>query len=343
MHTLPLLNALKEADSNLRVGWLVEASAASLLEGHPSIARLHVSERKKWLKMLKNPLQWGVLCREVRQFLADIRSEDYEVSLDVQGLLKSAIWPWLARIPRRLGYRQAREHADWLYTQKLSAPEIRNPNVSVIERNLDFVRALGIVPGLPTFSLPPLLEDSQQKMETWLGDETRKLVILAPFTRWASKHWVLDYWPVLIRGLVADGLKPVILGAPGDVSQTERILWALEESMREQVLDLTGKTDWPDLYALFARSAVVIGLDSAPLHIANATSVPELIGLYGPTAPGRTGPVGPTAHVLTAGVDCQPCFERDCPLKTHACMVALSPEQVLVEVRRVMVEQKAAS
>ena len=97
-----------------------------------------------------------------------------------------------------------------------------------------------------------------------------------------------------------------------------------------------------DLYALFQRTRLLIGLDSAPLHIADAVGIPEIIGLYGPTAPGRTGPMGEKHTILSTALSCQPCFERDCPIKTHACMTQLTPEIVLGMVRQAL-DLRAAS
>lgn len=334
IHTLPLVTALKRQDPSVFVGWLVEASAAPLLENHPLIDRLHVSYRKRWLAWLKQPARWPSLWQEVRAFVQEIRAESYHLSFDVQGLLKSALWPWLAKIPLRYGFKATRECADLLYNRHLPPMVIRDAHTPAVQRYLDFARAIGGEVGPPEFVLPPASSQAALKIQNLLAPlplPRQPLVVLAPFTRWPSKHWPLEHWVELLPLLLALNVSVVLLGAPTDAPRAAIILG--EHAASPQVLNLVGQTDWPDLYALFQKTDILIGLDSAPLHIADAVGVPKIIGLYGPTAPGRTGPVGKQHAILTAKLDCQPCFERHCPLKTLACMTQLTPRQVLQQVQ----------
>ncbi len=336
IHTLPLLAAIKRSDSSVYVGWLVEASAASLLENHPLIDRLHVVQRKRWLAMARNPLNWPQVFQEIAELLSSLRASGYEASLDVQGLLKSAIWPFLAGIPKRYGFQKAREQADMLYTHRLAPVEIRDHTRKAVDQFLDLARAIGCPDARlmePEFVLPPVSEASRHKIAHLLAgrDKSHPLVVLAPFTRWESKHWRSAHWRNLLEMLRKQNVSVALLGASSDQTMAQAMFAGLLEGAG--VYNLIGKTDWPDLYALFEESRVLIGLDSAPLHIANAVGIPFVIGLYGPTAPGRTGPIGSRQLTLTAGVDCQPCFEHHCPLKTDACMHQLMPEQVFAAIQ----------
>lgn len=333
-HTLPLLAAIKRHRPNASIGWLVEASAAPLLEGHPFIDRLHVSQRKRWLKLAKNPARWPQVWREVGVFIRELREADYQISFDVQGLLKSAVWPCLAKIPLRYGFKATRENADWLYNRHLPPMVIRDGKTPAVQRYLDFARAVGCVVERPEFVLPPGSQPVEAKVDALLSEVTPSdwpLVVLAPFTRWPSKHWPLAYWGELLPELLKLKVRVAILGAPGDQQAMTEILSGVAGA--DRVLNLVGRTDWPDLYALFRKTGLLVGLDSAPLHIADAVGVPKIIGLYGPTAPGRTGPIGEKSLVLTTELSCQPCFERNCPIQTHDCMRQLTPAQVLAQVK----------
>lgn len=330
IHTVPLLAALKRQYPEAVLGWLVEESAAPLLANHPLIDHLHVVRRKQWLKSLFLPHRWPAVVREVRALLSELRQVGYQVGVDAQGLLKSALWLRWAGLPIRLGFSGAREQADRFYTHKLAPLSIRDPRRKAVDQCLDLARALDCEVDAPEFVLPPPSEEALLKTEQLLGTAAASgkiLVGMAPFTRWESKHWIPAYWAWLMADLLKQGICPVLIGAPGDRAGANVILNKLGASA-EGVLDLVGLTDWPDLYALLPRLHLVLGPDSAPLHMADALGVPVL-GLYGPTAPGRTGPIGAQAVSMTAGVDCQPCFERRCPLKTHACMQQLTPESVL--------------
>ena len=272
--------------------------------------------------------------------IQELRPADYQVSLDVQGLLKSTVWPLWAKTPRRYGFHRSREQADWFYTYKLPANDLKNTKIPVVERFLDFARALGALVDEPEFILPPVSVASRQKVAALLADTNPDLplVVLAPFTRWESKHWPSGYWVEILAELVNQPVRVAIVGAPGDLSATAAMLAQLPQSADSaegsRVLNWVGQTDWPDLYALFQQTRLVIGLDSGPLHIANAVGVPEIIGLYGPTAVGRTGPLGAQHSALSTALPCQPCHERHCPLKTNACMQQLTPVVVLAMARQ---------
>lgn len=335
VHTIPLLSAIRQRYPHASIGWLVEASAASLLEGHPLIDRLHVSQRKRWLKLAKNPLNWPTVWREVSAFVGGIRAANYQLAFDVQGLLKSAVWPFLARIPLRLGYQATRENADWFYNRKLAPMMIRDAGTPAVQRYLDFARAIGCEVERPCFELPPISPEVTAKVAGLLAElpcPEWPLVVLAPFTRWPSKHWPLDYWQQLLPELLRLNVGVAILGAAIDQEATAGLL-AAAGNEKDRVLNWVGRTDWPDLYALFQQTRLLIGLDSAPLHIADAVGVPEVIGIYGPTAPGRTGPVGDKSAVLVTQLSCQPCYEHHCPIQTHDCMRLLTPEQVLARAK----------
>jgi ADP-heptose:LPS heptosyltransferase len=98
------------------------------------------------------------------------------------------------------------------------------------------------------------------------------------------------------------------------------------------MIDLCGKTTLGQLIAVLSQLDALIGLDSAPLHLADALCAsqnkPKLIALFGATSPGRTGPVSQGSVALTTTLACQPCLSRVCKLATHACMTELLPEQV---------------
>lgn len=283
-----------------------------------------------------NPLVWPEILSGVSALVSEIRAERYQISLDVQGLLKSAIWPFLAAIPQRYGFDQTREQAALLYNQKRPPHELHNPDISAVSKYLEFAQALGCPPEYlePAFVTPPVGEAASQNVSVLLSEfaSPQPLVILAPATIWLSKHWTVAHWQTLIEQLKA---LPVNVGVIGSQSD-QTLIQTLLKTSGQSVKNWCGRTSLTDLYALFAQSAVVVGPDSAPLHIANATQTPVVIGLFGPTGPKRTGPVlapgGPIHQTLFTQLSCQPCFERVCPLSGDAhmaCMRQLTPDSVL--------------
>jgi heptosyltransferase-1 len=339
IHTLPLLSALKTQWPDVFIGWLCEPAAAPLLEGHPLIDRLHIAKRPQWLKKIRQPGQWLSIAREASAFVQELKAADYEISMDVQGLLKSAVWPWLAGIPTRMGFRATRESADRFYTRCLCPMDLRDAQVPAVQRYLDFARNLGVKVSQPTFILPTPSDQAKAQADTLLAAISHKgpLVALAPFTRWASKHWMPEHWQTLIRALIQKDCQLVLLGGPNDQSATDALLAGLpgDFAFHPQLINAVGKTDWPTMQALLQRCDTLVGPDSAPLHLADALGKPVL-ALFGPTAPGRTGPVGISSHILAAGVLCQPCFNRKCPLPEKICMTQLTPTLVLEELNTIL-------
>lgn len=353
VQTLPLLNALKENDPDCTIGWLTEASAEPLLKNHPLIDHLHVSHRKQWLKKpnLKS-------FQAFMSLLNEIKSIHYDVSLDVQGLLKSALWPVMAGIRTRWGNQNARENASMFYTNTLSPHKITDKDTPAILRYTEFADA--VYDKTPTlwpvaetekekrlnnirFTLPEHLKVLEKLVSALLSDidNSHPTIAIAPATMWQSKHWPASHWQKLLT-LIEDSFpcNLLVLGSQENQVLNHAITEPLKDKNNINLIDLTGKTTLPDLYPLMSAVDVFIGSDSALLHIADAVShtvkdtgshtgiKPTIIGLYGATSASRTGPVGKHHSALFTPLDCQPCFKRICPLGTTECMEQLTPEIV---------------
>lgn len=354
MQTLPLLGLIRQAYPDTHIGWLVEESAAPLLENHPAIDALHVCRRKAWLSQLKKG-QLLPVCHEAREFVTALKSQHYTHSVDVQGLLKSAVWPWLAGIPNRWGYRATREWADRFYTHTLPPHDLTDPNTPTVDWFTRFAEALYGIDRTPyldgenlcvqrkrqqpwPFLLPTLAPDDCQSAQVWcrsLPNEAAPLLIAAPGTIWPSKTWPADYWYTVLGRLNQWGWRVVLVGSPSERALCEELRSKLLQPAL--VLNLAGQTTWPQLLALMPHADFMLGLDSAPLHVAQAVAAnnqgkPYILGVFGPTGPQRTGPIGHQHKIVAMDLPCQPCFNRTCHLTGeahHQCMKGLSPEVVL--------------
>lgn len=144
-----------------------------------------------------------------------------------------------------------------------------------------------------------------------------------------SKRWPVLYWSRLLDRLIGErGAQVVLTGAPGDLPLIELVMGRMEQ----KAYNLAGKTNLPQLAALFQRADVVISGDSGPMHVADAMGTP-LIAIHGPTDPAQFGPLSPAATVLKSGIWCSPCYNvkdpADCRFYTTQCMKNIAPARVL--------------
>lgn len=170
-----------------------------------------------------------------------------------------------------------------------------------------------------------------------------RVVVLIPGTTWITKIWPQDKWVQLTTRLLEDlrNVRIVLIGGPAETEMNQYIYDRVSKNRNESnrsentLVNLTGKTSLLDLISLFKMSDLVIGADTGPLHIAAAVDHPKVIGVYGSTPWKRNGPYGATSSVVALQLDCQPCFEKVCPLSTIACLKDLEPNMVFEHVQKV--------
>jgi len=318
--TTPVAQALRETFPNAHIGWVVESRCADVIDGNPYIDRVH-----KWDKTLSG------LISVVRE----IRRESYEVALDVQGLLKSAVIPWLARIPYRVGFIDARENAFRFLTHPLPAPP---PAPFVSGRNLQLLEALGI-PIDPSrhrlyFPLNDLNRQTARLKLASLGLEPKRFAALAPATTRPQKHWLEERWSRLAERLWKDLEMPsVLLGGPSDKTLLERIAKRCSTPL-PVICDLSLK----DAVAVIELASALVGPDSFPIHAALAVGTPA-VALFGPNDPFRFKSE-PGITVLEHDLPCRPCRRRPTCGGAFTCMALITVDEVLEAVEKAVSQAK---
>jgi heptosyltransferase I len=325
LHALPTLEALRAAHPLAHITWLVEAAYAPLLDKHPALDQVWVAPRLRPGEILSgaNPALLGRL-------LGRLRTSQFDVVIDLQGLLKSAVWVALARSPRKLGYDRTRELSYLALNERL---EPFDPEAHAVFRYLQLARHLG-APANP----PPLrlglgegTAVSHLLPQGFLRDR-RPLVVLHPGTRWPSKQWPAAAWARLADRLSSNrglGLRVAITGSAADRGLAAEILQKVEGP----VINLAGRTSLAELAALLRQASLVVTPETGAMHLA-ATLGTRVVALFGPTAPWRTGPYGKGHAVVRLGLDCSPCFQRRCP--APRCLTDLAPETVLAACEKIL-------
>jgi len=328
IHTLPSLWSLRAHFPEAQITWLVEESAADLVIGHPAINRVLVARRKTWLKDLRA----GRVSRALSGFLGfvrELRDTRYDLVIDFQGLLKSAMWVVLARGVRKAGFGQGMEHAEYSYLALNERVPAVDMNQHAIDRSLLLLKGIGVPAADLRYEIPVSAQHESEAAALLRACGVReedRMVTMNPVARWPTKLWDARSFAALADRLEGEGIYVVFTGGPQDGPTLDEIGGFMTRRYRR----LDGKTSLNQLAALYRRAQVVVTTDSGPMHLAAAVGTP-VVALFGPTAPWRTGPYGPRHVVLRADLTCSPCFKKQClttAYEERACMKRLTVDQV---------------
>ncbi len=296
LHGLPVAAALRCAFPDALIGWAVEERWSELLvvqgeplegtcsENRPMLDAVHPVNTRAWRAMPFSRLAFGDVVKAVLK----ISSKRYEVALDLQGLLKSALVSRASGASRRLGFALPRERAAaWFYTHRVSAS-----GTHVVEQNLSLLTALSLPAAAP--ELVQLPRDAS--CETWCEAELQRhgvqsFALLSPGGGWGAKLWPAARYAEVARALAADGLRSLVNIAPGE----EDLALEVEKNAGGAAMPL--RCTVGQLIALTRRARLFVGCDSGPLHLAAALGIP-VVALFGPTDPARNGPWGTRSVVL---------------------------------------------
>jgi len=330
IHTLPALLSLRDHYPDAHIAWLVEEAAADLIDGHPALDRVLVARRMAWLADLRAGRVFRAL-REFVRFIRLLRDTRYELVIDFQGLLKSAIWVFLARGVRKAGFGRGMEHAELSYVVlNEPVPAVDMNQHHAIERGLLLLKGIGVPATGIRYELPvsPGHESEAAALlrASGIGEHDR-VVAVSPMARWPTKLWEPGQFAEVADRLERQGIRVVFTGGNQDRSSIDEIY----RLMTSKSCRLDGRTSLKTLAAVYRRAQVLLTTDSGPMHLAVAVGT-TVVALFGPTAPWRTGPYGPSHTVLRAGISCSPCLKKQClttDYEERACMKRLSVDEVL--------------
>lgn len=348
IHGIPAAARIKERLPECRISWLVEPAGVPLLTANPVVDRVICLPRRSWMNQTRNPARIPAVTRDIWGFFKEFRNTEYDAVIDLQGLLKSAVWALGANSKRRIGFKGTREGAEYLLTDSLRVGDYFGNGRHVVEHNLDLADyACDLLGALPPagkrqaqFSLPSPLPEETNIVEELLGfgsagsQALSKQVVLIPGTTWDTKIWPSDKWAELaIKLFDKFNMRAVLVGGQAECSFNNRI----EQQIRQcvplaQPLNLTGKTSLGELICLYRQANLVIGADTGPVHLAAAVGATPVVAVIGATPKKRNGPYGRDCYSIDLGLSCQPCFKKVCPLGTRACLEELTVEHVFAAI-----------
>jgi heptosyltransferase-2 len=272
-------------------------------------------------EVLVFPFQHGRLDWSARRELARRLRGRFKAAYVLPNSIKSALVPWLARIPRRVGYHG---EGRWLLlTERKPNPGGRPPMVAYYatlagERARTDERPLLRI-------APRLVEDAAHDA----GLEAGSYWAFAPGAEYGpAKRWPTAHYASLARALHARHRLPIaLLGSPKEAGLCDEIA-ALAPGTCQV---LAGRTSLDNAMALIAGARALVSNDSGLMHVAAALQVPQ-VALFGSTSPEHTPPLNPRARVLwlkdELKLDCMPCFDRECRFNHYRCLRDLPPQRV---------------
>lgn len=314
--TEPLLRRLRARGERLAVGAL--PWVAPVYRAMP-----HVDE------VIEFPFQRGGLQFKARRTIAKQVQGRFDTAYVLPNSLKSALLPFLASIPKRVGYLG--EARVGLLTHRLKNPKNKPPMVA-------FYSALsgekeGLENDRPQLQLSPTaIQAALAELDLQAGG----YYVFAPGAEYGpAKRWPAIHFAELARALDRPA---VMLGSGKEAELCEEIASAAGPG---KCTNLAGKTSLMDAFALIAAAKAVISNDSGLMHVAAAFGVPQ-VAVFGSSSPLHTPPLNEKAQVLwlkddaayQPPLDCSPCFERECPLGHTRCLYDITPQRVLAALRR---------
>ena len=254
-----------------------------------------------------------------------LRRRNYAQAIVLPNSFKSALIPWLARIPIRTGYVGEARYGLLNDARRLDATALP----ALVDRFVQLGEQRGEV--TPVKAPRPALKAEKASRrrtlaELGLSDEQPSAAFCPGAEFGPAKRWPARHFAELARLLVTQGYQIWLLGSAKDqgvAAEIQRISGGV-------CRDLCGLTDLSAAIDLLASATVVVSNDSGLMHIAAALDKP-LAALYGSSSPSYTPPLSDDARVITLSLPCSPCFQRECPLGHFHCMEQMLPARVAQE------------
>lgn len=329
---LPLANVLKS--NGFDVHWITSEKGFDIINKNPLVDNAILAPVEKWKKQnfIKNVIEYFKLIKK-------LRSEKYDIAIDTQLLLKSAIWTALCGAKRKIVSKSAREFAHLAGNEIIEKLDY-SYDTHATKRYLKFTEHLGIDSQEIIAKLPESSPEVIEKINNLTKDldYSKPIIGIAPATTWDTKHWNKDNWKLLIKELEKN-YTLIFTGTNKDLSLIEYI----SENKHTSV---AGKTNILELAELFKRCDLVISLDSGSTHLAWACEKPKIVSIFCSTPIGFYAPIGANDKylALSGNLACQPCHKKHCKLALteKGCTYLPEVKEVLKSVYKLLpLEEKA--
>jgi heptosyltransferase-1 len=292
IHTLPAVVALRQAYPEAVIGWIIEERWAELLcalrcprsgprsPERPLVDKIHTLNTALWRNTLFSSQTW----EQMASSLSELRAAHYQIAVDFQGAVRSAILARISGAETIYGVAQPRENAASMwYTRQVIVS-----GTHIIEQNHSLAVAIPGCSGPPPAPIFP----TDPFAEAWTERYARtRFALLNPGAGWGAKQWPAERYGRVARELQNDGLRSLVNFGPGEDGLAQAVEASSDGAAEAVACSLS------QLISLTRRASLFIGGDTGPMHLAAAMKVP-VVGIFGPTNPARNGPFATRSVVL---------------------------------------------
>ncbi len=323
---LPVVRTLRSIYPTAQIDWVVEETSASILEDNPDLSRMLILRTRRWRQ------RKGLSAlREMAEKICQLRSAEYDLTLDLQGLIKSGFIARITGARLRIGYHRSlcREP----FSARFNNLHVQTkPGTHIVDQQLELLSPLGIIDPDRRFQIILRREDERYAEEflSRLKGLDCEPIIINPGASWPTKRWSQDCYVALARRIVDELSFSVVVtwGGESEGRQAEEIVRRAGRGVF-----LAPPTNIRQLSALLSRGRLFVGSDTGPLHIAAALGAPT-VALFGPSDPVRNGPYGNTSRILHFPLPCSGCYRRQCP--DPVCIRSIRLDEVFAAVREIL-------
>ncbi len=327
IHTIPLANSLKSG--GYEITWIVSEKGYDIIKNNPCVDKAILAPVELWKKR-------GFCIENIKDYLKivkQIRNEHFDIAIDVQMRFKSFYWMVFCGAKRKIISRQAREFSI-LGGNEIIPAITCSCETPVVKDYMKYADYLGINTDEIKVTLPERSDKIKAKVDEYLKNIKKPLVVIAPATTWVPKHWNKDHWKEVVHAIKSE-CTIVFTGGPGDNELISYI-------GGNEFLNLAGKTNILELAEIFSRADIVLAPDSGSAHLAWAIQKPTVITIFTCTPLKYLAPIGDkNKYIAVIGnLPCQPCCKRNCILNTNACTEFPKPEEIINIVNKLLSNSK---
>lgn len=324
IHTLPLAKALRNKYPDAQIDWVVEDKAAQFVLNNPLLNKVYVIHKKTD----------GI--RDFFTLIKNIRKEKYDIVIDTQQLLKSAVIMGFSGGKRKITLSDGREFSG-IFANEIIKTNRKQFDIHyhVIKRNLEIAKYLGCDTENIEFVLPEIKSDTKLKVKELLKDldKNKKTIVISPETTWDNKHWTVNSWREIIKEFIGK-VNIIYTGTTNDKGLSVAIL---SEFSEKDIINLRGLTNLVELAEVFKYADVVISPDSGSAHIAWAIGKPFVITMFFATSAERTAPFGEKYYSVQSDCECSPCMKKKCLNKEiNKCINFINSQKIVKLLNKVL-------